>query len=69
MKCVSKVGSKWPPLCLVTYWNKFGNGMVVYTLLFIPGRMVFGLEVVAGILSLRIRELVVFCIEPRYEVK
>ena len=43
--------------------------MMVYPLLLIPGRMVVGLEVVAGILALRHRELVVFCRNPRYEVK
>ena len=40
----------------------------LYTLLLIPGWMVVALEVVAGILALRIRKLIVFCIEPRYEM-
>ena len=57
------------PLCFATYWNQFGNDMMVYTLLLIPGRMVVGLEVVGGILALRLWELEVFCREPRYEVK
>ena len=42
---------------------------MVYTLLLIPGRMVVGVKVVGGILTLRLLELAVFCREPRYEVK
>ena len=41
---------------------------MVYTLLLIPGRMVVGVEVVVSILALKHLELVVFCIEPRYEL-
>jgi len=59
----------WPTGVLCTYWKQFGNGVTVYPFLLIPGRLFVGLGVIGGILALRLRELVVFCLEPRYEVK
>ena len=50
------------PFCFATYWKQFGKDKLVYSLLVIPGRMAVCLEVIGGIVTLRLLELDVYFI-------